>query len=229
MVSFVRTLIMYFTVIGVMRIMGKRQVGQLQPYELVIALMISDLAALPLQDSGLPLLSGILPILALLLTQVFISFLLLKSRFARRILCGKSRILVKEGRILEENLQEEMVTLDDLMEALRLKGFPNVSEVNLARLENNGELSVIPFSQAETVRRQDMNLSQPEGLVTDLVLDGVLMEENLVSTQVTVTQVTNAIRKAGGQKVSDVLYCSMDSQGQFLVQLRKAATKNIHK
>ncbi len=217
---------MYFAVIAVMRCMGKRQVGQLQPYELVIALMISDLAALPMQDTGLPLLSGIIPILSLLLAQVTISILVLKSRKARDILCGKSRILVKNGQIQETNLRNEMYTIDDLMEALRLKGYPNVTNVNLARLENNGELSIVPFSKAETVQRQDMNLTVPESILADIIIDGHLIEENLSTMQVSASDLTQAIRNAGGKSVQDVLYCNVDTQKQFTIQLRRYAVHN---
>ncbi|HHT93518.1 MAG TPA: DUF421 domain-containing protein [Clostridiaceae bacterium] len=220
MVSFIRTLIMYTFVIATIRVMGKRQIGELQPYELVIALMISDLAALPMQDTAIPLLSGIIPILSLLLAQLTISFVLLKSQKARNIICGKKKTIIQNGQIVENILMSEMYNIDDLLEALRIKGFFDIADVNLAILENNGELSVLPFSKAEPVKREDMNITAKEGNIIDLIIDGTLIEENLDMSNVRPKDLLSQIKKVGGTSVKDVLYCSINTNGEFWIQLR---------
>jgi uncharacterized membrane protein YcaP (DUF421 family) len=211
---------MYTFVIATIRVMGKRQIGELQPYELVIALMISDLAALPMQDTAIPLLSGIIPILSLLLAQLTISFVLLKSQKARNIICGKKKTIIQNGQIVENILMSEMYNIDDLLEALRIKGFFDIADVNLAILENNGELSVLPFSKAEPVKREDMNITAKEGNIIDLIIDGTLIEENLDMSNVRPKDLLSQIKKVGGTSVKDVLYCSINTNGEFWIQLR---------
>lgn len=218
MVSFVRTIIMYAIVILVMRIMGKRQIGQLQPYEFVIAIMISDLATLPMQDSAIPLWTGIVPILCLLLLQLCISFSVLKSKRVRGFLCGKPCIMIKNGVIIEENLRNQMYTLDDLLEALRIKGFPDVKSVQLAILENNGELSVLPISEAQNVSRGDMSIKAPSDVVTDLIIGGCLLEDNMELLNIRNDLLMHELQKTGLSKIEEVFYCYVNGAGKIVVQ-----------
>ena len=141
LVVFARTLILYVLVVIVMRIMGKRQIGQLQPFELVIAIMISELASVPMQNTGIPLINGIIPILTLLVAQITMSFISLKSTKARGVICGKPSILIENGRINEKELRKEMYTINDLLEQLRIKNFQNIADVEFAILETNGQLA----------------------------------------------------------------------------------------
>ena len=218
MVSFVRTIIMYAIVILAMRIMGKRQIGQLQPYEFVIAIMISDLATLPMQDSAIPLWTGIVPILCLLLLQLCISFSVLKSKRVRGFLCGKPCIMIKNGVIIEENLRNQMYTLDDLLEALRIKGFPDVKSVQLAILENNGELSVLPISEAQNVSRGDMSIKAPSDVVTDLIIGGCLLEDNMELLNIRNDLLMHELQKSGLSKIEEVFYCYVNGAGKIVVQ-----------
>lgn len=220
MVSFVRTVIMYLIVIIVMRIMGKRQIGQLQPYEFVIAIMISDLATLPMQDMAIPLWTGIIPIITLLLLQISISFGVLKLKKVRSFFCGKPCIMVKNGLIIEENLRDQMYTLDDLLEALRLKGFPDVKNIQLAILENNGDLSVLPTSKAQYVTREDVNIKGPSDVVTDLIIGGCLMEENMKMLNIKKDFLKEILLKKGIISIKDVFYCYVNGSGEFIIQRR---------
>ena len=209
---------MYAIVILVMRIMGKRQIGQLQPYEFVIAIMISDLATLPMQDSAIPLWTGIVPILCLLLLQLCISFSVLKSKRVRGFLCGKPCIMIKNGVIIEENLRNQMYTLDDLLEALRIKGFPDVKSVQLAILENNGELSVLPISEAQNVSRGDMSIKAPSDVVTDLIIGGCLLEDNMELLNIRNDLLMHELQKSGLSKIEEVFYCYVNGAGKIVVQ-----------
>ncbi|MDI3477980.1 MAG: hypothetical protein PWQ59_1505, partial [Thermoanaerobacterium sp.] len=144
LIIFFRTLILYFLVVVVMRIMGKQQIGQLQPYELVVAIMIADLVAVPMQNKGIPLLTGIIPIFTLLISQLFLSYISMKSLRGREMICGKPTVLIDKGKILTKELQKERYNINDLLEELRVMGYPNIADVEYAILETNGCLSVIP-------------------------------------------------------------------------------------
>lgn len=139
----IRTIILYSLVILVMRLMGKRQIGELQPYEFVITIMISDLAALPMQDTRLPLILGIIPIITLLFIKTILTQLQLKSQTARKILEGEPVILVHKGKINMKALSKQQINLDELMEELRLAGYFDLNEIQYAILENNGQLSFL--------------------------------------------------------------------------------------
>lgn len=218
-VIFIRTLVLYTIVVIVMRIMGKRQIGQLQPFELAIAIMISELAAVPMQNTGIPLVSGIIPILTLLAAQLLISFVSLKSVKARGIICGKPSILIENGRIIEQNLRNEMYTLNDLLEQLRIKDTPNISDIEFAILETNGQLSIIPKSQKRPVNPEDLQLAtQYEGLPLDLVVDGAIIDKNLKKANLSEPWLLLQLNKFGIKGFKDVLFASLDSQGNLYYQ-----------
>ena len=139
----IRTIFLYFLVILVMRLMGKRQIGELQPYGFVITIMISDLAALPMQDTRLPLILGIIPIITLLFIKTILTQLQLKSQFTRKILEGEPCVLVCNGKINYEALKRQQINLDELMEELRLAGYFDLNDIEYAILENNGQLSFL--------------------------------------------------------------------------------------
>ena len=221
MISFLRTIIMYILVIVVMRLMGKRQIGQLQPYEVVIALMISDLAAMPMQDSSVPLLNGIIPILSLLFSQLIISFLVLKNKKARQVICGKPCVLLMNGQIIEENLRGEMYNLDDLMEALRIGGYPNPGDLSLVVLETSGNISIVPKGSASCLTPADMKMVKGDTYYWDLIKDGEIEIKNMIYANVDEKQVHKAICSSGARGVKDVLYCNVDNNGNFFVQLKK--------
>mgnify|MGYP003335283971 CR=1 FL=1 len=147
LVLIIRTVILYLLVVTAMRIMGKRQIGEMQPSELVVAIMISDLASVPMQAIDIPLLTGIIPVLTLLVGEVTMSFICLKSKRARKYITGEPSIVVYRGHINESELERMRFNLNDLMEQLRLSGYPDVSQVDMAVLETNGQLSVIEKSQ----------------------------------------------------------------------------------
>lgn len=221
LVVFFRTLILFTLVILVMRIMGKRQIGQIQPFELAVSIMISELAAVPMQNTGIPLVSGIIPILTLLLAQLLISFVSLKSSRVRGFICGKPRILIKNGKIQESNLRKELYTLNDLLEQLRIKSTPNIADVEFAILETNGELSIIPKSQKRPLSPQDMNLSTNyEGLPIDLVIDGDVILKNLHEANLTMDWLRTELSNRGISSLEKVLFASLDSSGQLYCQTK---------
>ena len=177
---FVRVLIIYILVLIVMRLMGKRELGQMQPFELVIAIMIADLASVPMADTGIPITNGIIPILALLLIQLIISIINLKSINGRKIICGKPSILVYRGKIDENVMKKEKFTVNELQERLRQSNIFNIGDVEYAILETSGQVTVIQKPEKRNTIPEDFGiLPEYEGIPYDLVVDGKIMHENL--------------------------------------------------
>lgn len=224
LVVFVRALVLYIIVIISMRIMGKRQIGQLQPFELAIAIMISELAAVPMQNTGIPLINGIIPILTLLIAQLVVSFLSLKSLRARGVICGKPSILIENGRILENELRKEMYTLNDLLEQMRIKNVTDISDIEFAILETNGQLSIIPKSQKRPVTPADLKISTDyEGLSLDIIIDGKLIDKNLKKANLDTDWLYGELAKSGISRIKDVLFACLDSRGNLFCQKKSKA------
>ena len=153
-----RTIILFIVVVIGLRLMGKKQIGQLQPYELVIVIMLSALAAIPMQDTGISLFTGLFPIITLLLVEVALSYLSLKSERARGIICGTPSVLIENGKIVEQELKRLRYNINDLLEQLRAKNMSNIADIEFAILETSGQLSVIPKSQKRPVVPADLNI-----------------------------------------------------------------------
>lgn len=180
LITFIRTIFLYIIVLIVMRLMGKREIGQLQPFELVVSILIADLASIPMADSGIPITNGIIPILGLLVMHLLISLINIKSMKAREILCGKPSILIYRGRIDEKVLKKERFTLNELQERLRGNNIVNIGDVEYAILETSGQLTVIPKPNKRNTTPQDFNIMpEYEGITYDLVIDGKVMYDNL--------------------------------------------------
>lgn len=219
LIVFARTLILYLIVILVMRIMGKRQIGQLQIFELAAAIMISDLAAVPMQNTGIPLINGIIPIMTLLIAQVTISFISIKNTRARTIICGRPSILIENGKIVEENLRKEMYTLNDMLEQLRINQAPNISDIEFAILETSGQLSIIPKSQKRSVNAEDLGIpTRYEGLPLDVIVDGIIIDKNLAKAGLDKNWLESELKKFDMPNFKDVFFASLDSDGKLYFQ-----------
>ncbi len=179
-ITFVRSIILYVLVLLVMRLMGKREIGQLQPFELAISIMIADLASIPMTDIGIPIFNGIIPILGLLTMHLIISVINLKSMRAREIICGKPSILIYRGKINEKILKKERFTINELEERLRTGNVFNFGDVEYAILETSGQVTVIQKPEKRNTIPEDFNITpEYEGIPYDLVIDGKVMEKNL--------------------------------------------------
>ncbi|MBQ3408334.1 MAG: DUF421 domain-containing protein [Clostridia bacterium] len=180
LINFIRAIILYIIVLIVMRAMGKREIGQLQPFEFVIAIMIADLATIPMSEVGVPIINGIIPILGLLIMHIFISYINIKSIKMRGLICGKPSILIYRGRINENVMIKERFTINELQERLRSLNVDSISDVEYAILETSGQISVIEKPGKRVARPEDFGIMpEYEGLSYDLVIDGVIMNENL--------------------------------------------------
>ena len=178
--SYIRTIFLYLILIAVVRIMGKRQIGQMEASEFVVTMLVANLAAIPMQDGGIPLYSGLVPILTVLGVELVLSSLSLRSIRLRRLLCGKPVILIENGRILQENLRATRVTLDELMGHLREKDVLDVQTVQYAILETNGNLSVFPFLKEMPPSAKDLGIFPKDRfLPVTIIEDGYLFRGNL--------------------------------------------------
>ena len=176
----IRTIILYIFIIIGIRLMGKRQVGELEPSELVLSLIIADLASVPMQDYGIPLLTGILPILALLAMTMILAVLTMKSVRFRALMCGRPSIVIRDGLVDQREMARNRLTIDELLEELRAKGYTDPATVKYAILETNGQLSVLPYANQKPPTAQQLQVSAEEsGLPLVVISDGRLLEHNL--------------------------------------------------
>lgn len=179
-ISYIRTVILYLVLIAGMRLLGKRQIGQLEPSEFVVAMLIADLASIPMQNNGIPLLSGLVPILAVLGLELTLSGLTMASVRFRRLLCGKPVILIDNGKLLQSNMRAVRITLDELSAKLRQKDVLEVSAVQFAILETDGTLSVFPYPKEVPASARDAGIPvRKQYLPVTVIEDGYLSRENL--------------------------------------------------
>ena len=218
LITFFRAIVLYIIVLIVMRLMGKREIGQLQPFELAISIMIADLASTPMTEIGIPITNGIVPILGLLIMHLLISTLNIKSIRIREIICGKPRILIYRGKIDVIALRKERLTVNELQEKLRSKDIVTLGEVEYAILETSGEVTVIKKPEKRGTIPEDFGI-QPEyeGIPYDLVIDGKVMYNNLKSLGKDYEWLKKEIKKFK-MKPEEVLIATIDGKGQIFCQ-----------
>jgi uncharacterized membrane protein YcaP (DUF421 family) len=212
----VRALILYLLLVLVMRLMGKRQIGQLQPFELVITIVIAELAVIPMSDTGIPLANGIIGILVLMAVQILLSQIILHSEKARSIICGTPAILINNGKPVREVMRRVRVNISDLLEQLRSKEYPNISDVAYAVLETNGSISVIPKADARppTVKELGTPAAQPNFPIS-LIMDGSVNLKNLQLAGITVDALAQEASKQQINDLRDVFFAQYTTEGKI--------------
>jgi len=222
----IRTSVLYLAVVFCVRIMGKRQIGELQPFELVITIMISELAALPMQDTRIPLIYGIIPIITLLILQMLISELELKSETAIKIFSGKQSIVIRKGKIDITELRRQRFNMNDLLEELRLQGYFDLNEIHYAILESNGQLSVIPRSDSTPATKKDMNVQCIQNeLPIALILDGKINSKNLMSIEKNEDWLMKELRKNSISSADKLFFAMLDTKNKFVYQYKDGEDK----
>lgn len=178
--AYCRTIILYLILILVIRLMGKRQIGQLEPSEFVVTMLVANLAAIPMQDGGIPLFSGLVPILTVLGLELILSVFSVKNMGLRRLLCGKPVILIENGKIVQKNMAKTRISLDELSGHLRQKDVLDPSQVQYAILETNGSLSVFPYPKYRPASAMDAGVpASRQYLPITIISDGCLLTDNL--------------------------------------------------
>lgn len=220
---FFRTLLTYFIVFMVMRLMGKREIGKLSVFDLVIFIMIAEIAVFVIEDIHKPLTYGIVPILTLMLTQIGLAMLALRSQRIRNLFDGKPSFLIKNGRLDREEMKRQRYNLDDLMQQLRQNRVIDVADVEFAILESSGKLTVLEKKRNE--EQQPIagapNAFRFTGLPLALIMDGKVQDENLEKIGQTRFWLKNQLQPHGVSDFKDVFFCSIDHRGKLFVDKKR--------
>lgn len=217
---FFRTIILYLCVVIAMRIMGKRQLGELQPSEFVIALMISELATIPIGEQKTPFLHGIIPICALVLLELLFSVLVIKSEFLRKLITGSPVQIIKDGKLIMKKLRSMRICIDDVMEQLRLAGYSSISQIDSAIIETNGQLSLIPVEKERPLNCGDVNLSPSQTHVPHTVIsDGKLRKENLEGAGVSEKWLKKKLASYNVTDYKKVVFLAITDEKKLVIQI----------
>jgi uncharacterized membrane protein YcaP (DUF421 family) len=210
------TIILYLVIIITMRIMGKRSIGDMPPSELVVTILVSELAAIPMQDPEQPLISGIIPIAVLLIFNLLLSFGFLKSRFLWRVFEGKEAILVEKGRLNEKAMRRNRITLTEFFEMLRLQGYTDISQLQYAIFESNGLLSVIPYEAHKPATPAVISAPvQEPGMPQILISDGKVMRKKLQKLGLNEQWLLNELSARGMKSAKDAFIFTRDECGNI--------------
>ena len=213
-----RTLIVFTIIVAGLRFTGKRQIGQLQPFELVVTLLLAEMASSPIENPDKAFWSTLVPIITLLAVQIFLAYVTLKSEKLRALVCGTPNIVIKNGVIQRQELKKLRYNLNDMLEQLRAKDMPNIDDVEFAILETNGHLSVIPKSQKRPVTASDLNIpTKYEGIPYTLIMDGHIMHENLKKVSLDLAWLAEQL-KPSALAPEEIFFAYIDTQGNFRFQ-----------
>lgn len=225
LVTLTRTGIFYIILIICMRLLGKRQVGELQPSELVLTILISEMASIPMQDINRPLTNGIIAIFILVILELLFSVLTIKSQVFRRLFTGKHAIVIKNGVIDQKMLKKLRISVDDLQEALRQKGYFNIEEIAWAILETNGKLSVLPYMSQLPATKKDLNINTVEKSIPITVIsDGKLIKEAFKSEEIKKEIVFKHL-SAQNLMIEDVFLMTETKENEYII-IRKQNFNN---
>lgn len=212
---FIRTIIIYFTLIVSMRFMGKRQIGEVQISEFIITIMLSEIAATPILDHSVPLLHAIAAIVLLLSVELLISYLLIKSSRLKRLICGTPSILIRRGELIQKELKKNRVDIAELFSELRQKGYSALSEINYAILEENGQLSVFPYAANAPATPETLSLTPDETGIDHLcVADGKILEDSLSLINWTEEQLKKELRRRN-LRLSDIFILTINDKNDL--------------
>ncbi len=216
--AFIRTVLLYFIIMIGLRALGKRQIGELEPIELVMTLLISDLASVPMQDFGIPLINGVVPIVTLLSLSMLLSWGCMRSIRLRRLICGNPTTLIKNGVLQQEAMRSNRFTLDELIEELRGQGVTDLTTVKFAVLETNGQLSVLlyPDEQPATPKQLGKPVKDDVFLPNILINDGRILHHNLKYADLSLDWLNAQIKARGYRDAKDVFLLSIDEKGNIL-------------
>ncbi len=224
--AFFRTIILYFVLMAGLRLMGKRQIGELEPSELVLTLIISDLAAVPMQDFGIPLVYGVLPIVTLLCLSMILSFCNLKSVRFRSLLCGQPAMIIREGRLVQGAMAKNRFTVDELYEQLRGQGITDLASVKYAILETSGKVSVLPYTKDSPVTPKVMGAEVSDDVTLPVLLinDGHVMSENLHQSGYNETWLIKQLQERRLTSPREVFLLTVDETGSVTCVAKEVAS-----
>ena len=225
--AFLRTVILYFLIIVGLRLTGKRQIGQLEPIELVLTMTLSDLASVPMQDFGIPLLSGVIPIVTLLALSTLLSWCSMRNIRFRSLACGEPAIVIRNGKLQQDIMQQNRLTLDEILEELRIQGISDITTVKYAVLETSGQLSVLLYAAEQPATPQQLGVSVEDDvtLPTVLINDGRLLAKNLKKVGLNDKWLFKQLEEKHITRTQDVFFMTVDENRQ-VVLVEKEKSKN---
>jgi len=223
-----RVLIIYLVVLLYLRIMGKRQLGEMQPFELVITLIMADIATLPMTQTSMPLLFSLIPLTAIVLLHFIVSFISRKSIVMRGVINGKPVVVISPKGVELEALKELNMNFDDLMEALRGCSYYKIEDVQYAIVETNGTMSVIPKSECAPVVNGDMKIKlPPSSLPVNIIAVGKIIHQNIKTAGISEEFLSKVLKQAGVKSFKDVLIMTLDANGKVFIQPKKGESCEI--
>ena len=221
--AFFRTIVLYAVLIIGLRLTGKRQIGELEPNELVLTMLLSDLAAVPMQDFNLPLISGVLPIVTILSLSMLMSYLSLHSVRFRTLMCGEPTVIIRSGRLVQSAMRRNRLTIDELMEELRCQGITDLSAVKYAVLETSGQLSVLlyPADQPLTPAQAGVTVQDDLFLPHIVISDGRLLRQNLQAAGRSDAWLQRQLKKEKARRVEDIFLLTVDEADKVVCILKE--------
>lgn len=218
----IRTVILYLIIVIGIRLMGKRQIGQLEPSEFVLSLLIADLAAVPMQDFGIPLIMGVIPIVTLLCLSTILSVLTVRSIRLRALLCSRPSIVVQDGKILAREMVKNRFTVDELMEELRGAGVTDLNSVKYAVLETTGRISVITKKEEQPPTAAELGIPVVDtGLPVIVVSDGRILSENMKVRNLSEVWLQEQLAVRCVERIEDVFLMTVDEAGKVYLSKRE--------
>jgi len=220
-IVFLRVILIYVAVLIFLRLMGKRQIGEMQPYEVVITLIIADLATLPMSDTNIPLLNGILPLAILVLVHFCLTLFTRKSTKFRRFLSGKPIIVISPKGIEYDALKNLNMNINDILEMMRQLGFYNLEQVSYAIIETNGKMSIIPTSSNAPLTAQDMNIKNQEPTLPHIIIfDGKVNQDELKKSNLSNEEFNKVLKSININNIKNLILLSVDDNGNLYYQLK---------
>ena len=221
-IIFVRTVILYFAILISMRIMGKRQLGEMEISEFIVAALIADLAATPLQDIGIPLLNGLVPIIIMFCFEIIIAGLNMRSIKLRKLTYGRPEIIIRNGRIIREAMHKNRFTLDELMQELRAQGLTDTAQVEYAVLETNGQLSIILKSGDQPVTASQMGVVGDDVSYAHIIInEGRILDNNLELLGRDRRWLSNELKRQNFRSADEVYILTLSESGRVFCQAKE--------
>lgn len=225
----IKAILIYMFIMLTMRLMGKRQVGQLQPFDLVISIIIAEVASIPMANAGIPITYGIAPIITLLFLHNLLAFIMSKSEKARALFSGKAEFIIYQGKIDKRIMKEIDYNLNDLIEQLRIKNIVNLNDIEYAVLETNGQLSVILKPEKAPLTPSDMSMiPENKGFHFAVILDGKANQKNMALSQVNINQLKQAVKQMGFESIENVFIATVNDAGEVFAQDQKGILNTVN-
>lgn len=216
LVVFIRSIILYIAVLIALRVMGKGEIAEMNAFDLVITLLIAEVAAIPMQDNSIPMIYGISSITGLVFLEILISFITLKSRTISKFLSGSPTILISKSKLNYKQLKKERISIEELLEELRTQGYFNIKDIQYAILETDGNLSIVPSSSYNSSKTNDF-----KHLPLPVIIDGKIVKDNLKELNKDDKYISKILKSNNIKTVKDILICIIDESDKVFIQRKK--------